>query len=126
MLYVEVLDPKAARHKKTVVKTAQWLMKRFKKGGFYLEIALVGDATMKKNVYSYQAKKGFPYPGIKQKPLGEIYLNPSYIKREGEKVEFMVIHGFLHLLGYDHVRKSDTMKMERLEEKLLSELGLVR
>jgi rRNA maturation RNase YbeY len=126
MLVVEVLDKKAARHKKTVVKTAQWLMKRFKKGGFYVEIALVGDKTMKKNVYSYQAKKGFPYPGIKQKPLGEIYLNPGYILKEGEKVEFMLIHGFLHLLGYDHVRKSDTITMQRLEEKLLAELGLTR
>jgi rRNA maturation RNase YbeY len=126
MLVVEVLDPKAKPYKKAVVKTAHWLMKRFKKGGFYVEIALVGNKTMKKNVYSYPAKPGFPYPGIKQKPLGEIYLNPMYIVKEGEKVEFMVIHGFLHLLGYDHIKKSDTIVMERLEVKLLAELGLTR
>lgn len=126
MLVVEVLDKKALRYKKTVVKTARWLIRRFKKGGFYVEIVLVGDKTMKKNVYSYRAKAGFPYPGIKTKPLGEIYLNPSYIKREGEKVEFMLIHGFLHLLGYDHIKKSDTITMERLEQKLLAEIGLTR
>lgn len=126
MLNVEVLDKKALRYKKTVVQTARWLMQRFKKGGFYVEIALVGDKTMKKNVYSYPAKPGFPQPGIKGKPLGEIYLNPGYILKEGEKIEFMVIHGFLHLLGYDHIKKSDTIVMERLEAKLLSELGLTR
>ncbi len=101
-------------------------MQRFKKGGFYVEIALVGDKTMKKNVYSYPAKPGFPQPGVKGKPLGEIYINPMYILNEGEKIEFMVIHGFLHLLGYDHIKKSDTIVMERLEAKLLSELGLTR
>lgn len=126
MLNVEVLDKKALRHKKTVVKTARWLMQRFKKGGFYVEIALVGDKTMKKNVYSYPAQPGFPQPGVKGKPLGEIYLNPMYIEREGEKVEFMLIHGFLHLLGYDHVKKDDTIVMERLEKKLLAELGMTR
>jgi len=126
MLVVEVLDPKAERFKKTVVKTARWLIRRFKKGGFYVEIALVGNKTMAKNVYSYPAKKGFPYPGIKAKPLGEIYLNPGYILKEGEKVEFMLIHGFLHLLGYDHVKKNDTITMEHLEAKLLRELGLTR
>lgn len=126
MLNVEVLDKKALRYKKTVVKTARWLIRRFKKGGFYVEIALVGNKTMKKNVYSYPAKPGFPQPGVKGKPLGEIYINPMYVIKENEKVEFMVIHGFLHLLGYDHIKKSDTIVMERLEEKLLKELGLTR
>lgn len=126
MLSVEVLDKKALRYKKIVVKTARWLIRRFKKGGFYVEIALVGDKTMKKNVYSYPAKPGFPQPGVKGKPLGEIYINPMYILKEGEKIEFMLIHGFLHLLGYDHIKKSDTIVMERLEKKLLAELGLTR
>lgn len=126
MLNVEVLDKKATRYKGKVVKTARWLMKRFRKGGFYVEISLVGDKTMKKNVYSYPAQQGFPQPGTKGKPLGEIYLNPIQIKREGEKIEFMLIHGFLHLLGYDHMKKDDTIVMERLETKLLAELGLTR
>ena len=49
MLVVEVLDPKAARHKKSVVKIARWLIKRFQRNNFYLEIILVGNKTMKKN-----------------------------------------------------------------------------
>jgi probable rRNA maturation factor len=35
----------------------------------------------------------------------------------------MVMHGVLHLLGYDHMRERDAMKMEALETKLLARLG---
>jgi probable rRNA maturation factor len=35
----------------------------------------------------------------------------------------MVIHGTLHLIGYDHIKPEDTGKMERLEIKLLESLG---
>jgi probable rRNA maturation factor len=35
----------------------------------------------------------------------------------------MVVHGVLHLLGYDHVRERDAVAMETLEIKLLASLG---
>ena len=40
--------------------------------------------------------------------LGEIYICPSYVKQEREGIDFkeeilrLVIHGILHLTGYDH------------------------
>jgi len=86
----------------------------------YVEVNLVGDAVMKKNVLSYPAPAGFPRPDAEEVYLGEIYLNPGYIKERGEDFDLMLIHGFLHLLGYDHKKKSDTMKMEKTEDKLLS------
>lgn len=86
-----------------------------------LEIFLVGDKMMKKNVLAFPAVKGFPRPDLKgKKPLGEIYLNPDYIKTRGEDLYFMLIHGVLHLLGYDHKQKSDRMHMERKEYELYS------
>ena len=36
----------------------------------------------------------------------------------------MVIHGVLHLLGYDHIDSKDTEKMEALEIKILHKLGI--
>ena len=36
----------------------------------------------------------------------------------------MVIHGVLHLLGYDHIDSEDTEKMEALEKKILDKLGI--
>jgi rRNA maturation RNase YbeY len=123
MLSVEIFEKKFRRDKTTVVRTAKWLMRRFRKGGFYLEISLVGNKLMPKNVLAFPTVKGFPIPGIRQRPLGEIYLNPSVIRAQEWTLEFMTIHGFLHLLGYDHKKKSDRMKMERLEQKLLAELA---
>lgn len=35
----------------------------------------------------------------------------------------MVVHGLLHLLGYDHTRESDAEQMEALELEILSGLG---
>jgi probable rRNA maturation factor len=35
----------------------------------------------------------------------------------------MVVHGVLHLLGYDHLNDSDAQKMERLERKILRDLA---
>jgi probable rRNA maturation factor len=34
------------------------------------------------------------------------------------------VHGVLHLLGYDHRREVDAIKMERLETSILAKLGV--
>ncbi|PCI65373.1 MAG: rRNA maturation RNase YbeY [Gammaproteobacteria bacterium] len=36
----------------------------------------------------------------------------------------MVVHGVLHLVGYDHVDDSDAKEMESLEVEILSQLGI--
>jgi probable rRNA maturation factor len=36
----------------------------------------------------------------------------------------LVVHGTLHLLGYDHERQADALRMERLEVAVLRRLGL--
>ena len=114
---VEVLDKQFSALKKSVLKQAQWLVGKEE----YVEIYLVGDDFMYKNVLSFPHPQGFPRPDIKQQVLGEIYLNPSYIKEHGEDLVFMLVHGFLHLLGYDHIKKSDRIVMERKEKKLLAD-----
>ena len=84
-----------------------------------VEIFLIGDAFMTKNVLSFEAPKDFPHPESKKfKPLGEIYLNPKYIRENNEDLAHMLVHGLLHLMGYDHKSKSDRMKMEAEEQRL--------
>ena len=34
----------------------------------------------------------------------------------------MVIHGTLHLLGYDHIQEEDAVEMEALERKVMASL----
>lgn len=39
---------------------------------------------------------------------------------------YLVVHGILHLLGYDHKNSGDKEEMRRKEERVLSELNLLR
>lgn len=89
----------------------------------YLEVYLVGSRFMKKNVLSYPAPKEMLRPDIKGRALGEIYLNPTYIKKNKENLLRMLVHGFLHLLGYNHKKKSDRIRMEKKEAITLSKLA---
>ena len=39
---------------------------------------------------------------------------------------FLAIHGFLHLLGYDHMTEADEKEMFTLQKEILNEYGLTR
>ncbi len=87
----------------------------------HAEAYIVGNAFMEKNVLAYPAPKGFPRPDLSGvRDLGELYINPQYIATHGEDFAFMAVHAFLHLLGYDHHGKHDTVKMEAKEQEILA------
>ncbi len=76
----------------------------------------------------------FPYEDnnrIADMLLGDIIICAPVIRREALEQKksleshwaHMVIHGTLHLLGYDHIKPEDAMKMESLEIRLLASLG---
>jgi rRNA maturation RNase YbeY len=101
---------------------AEKLFKLTNQKNSYLEIYIVGKSFMNNNVLALPVPKDFPRPDIKGKFLGEIYLNPEYIEHEGEDIFFMALHGFLHLLGYDHKKKSDRIIMESKEKELFPKI----
>lgn len=117
---------------KIIVKAALAFLK---KKGVYLEIFLVSKEVMRTlnklyrqknkptNILSFPVYSFFPSAYSNFQFLGEIYISPFYILEQGEDLKKIVIHGLLHLLGYTHQQKSDTMKMEALEEKLLHALN---
>lgn len=41
----------------------------------------------------------------------------------GDRFAHMIIHGFLHLVGFDHINESDAVKMEQVESRALVGLG---
>ncbi|MFU2157659.1 rRNA maturation RNase YbeY [Caldisericum sp. AR60] len=61
---------------------------------------------------------------------GEILISPEVAQNEAKKLGnnfndyfiFLIIHGVLHLLGYDHEKDEERIVMEQLEEKLLKEI----
>ena len=64
--------------------------------------------------------------------LGDIAICADVVKQEARDQDkkltdhyaHMTIHSILHLLGYDHIEKRDSEKMEALEIDLLSQLNI--
>lgn len=54
--------------------------------------------------------------------MGDIVLCAQLIPTK-EKWAHLIVHGLLHLMGYDHETDKDADKMESLEIKLLHQLG---
>ncbi|MBN9305085.1 MAG: rRNA maturation RNase YbeY [Devosia sp.] len=81
------------------------------------------------NVLSFPQIEPFaPVSGL----LGDIILARETLEREaaeqGVSVEdhftHLVVHGFLHLLGYDHMDDDEALAMEGLETQILASLGV--
>jgi probable rRNA maturation factor len=75
-----------------------------------------------------------PEPGPEDDPesLGDIAIAFDTCAREAEAaakpmhehVSHLVVHGVLHLLGFDHIDEADAARMEALEVRILATLGL--
>jgi probable rRNA maturation factor len=91
------------------------------------EMALVNKKSRGKEgpttVLSFEEPEEIPRIQGEPYRLGEIYLAPRTIKRKEMDSVRVAIHGLLHLLGYTHKRRSDTMEMERVEDKIWQTLS---
>lgn len=72
------------------------------------------------DVLSFEEPKEFISPKSKNRNIGEIYINTRY---KIQDTKYLLIHGLLHLLGYDHQKKNDIIEMELAEQKLLKILS---
>ena len=119
---------------KKLDRLANKILKLLKIRNAELDVFLLPDseiATLKKrfikkktepNVLAFSEPIAFPHPETKKKYLGEIYLNRDILKKTPGRAPALLLHGVLHLLGYDHEKETDAVKMERLEAKLLAKL----
>jgi len=49
-----------------------------------------------------------------------------YGHSEKRELSFLVVHGLLHLLGYDHMKPEDEKKMFALQDEILESVGITR
>lgn len=64
--------------------------------------------------------------------LGDIVIARETVEREAAELEktfdehltHLLVHGFLHLFGYDHMTTEEAEEMEGLETRILASLGL--
>jgi probable rRNA maturation factor len=83
------------------------------------------------NVLSFAAA-AVPRPDARvRQPLGELVICPRVLRAEARVQDkalrahwaHLVVHGALHLAGYDHQRAADARRMERREIAVLRRLG---
>lgn len=76
----------------------------------------------------------FPFeapPGLELPLLGDLVICRQVVEREAAEQDkplmahwaHMVVHGSLHLLGYDHIEDDEAEEMEALERDIMQELG---
>ena len=82
------------------------------------------------NVLSFPAED-FPVPEGEARPIGDMVLAAGVVAREAaeqgktlpQHVSHLIIHGFLHLIGYDHQSDREAKAMEELEAAIMKGLG---
>lgn len=112
-----------------------------------LSISLVDDRSIRKinaeyrgqdeatNVLSFPTFDGEFFDVLGVLPLvemGDIFISFSTMEREAaeqdktlrDHFDHMLVHSFLHLMGYDHLDKNARSRMEGLEISILSDMGI--
>jgi len=80
--------------------------------------------------FPFEMPPGMPEP-LPETVLGDVVICAAVVAREAEEHHkaleahwaHMVVHGTLHLLGYDHLSDDEAQEMESLEVAVLGELG---
>ena len=108
----------------------------------FISLRLVNSKQMKELNYNFRKKNEFTnvlaFPSqLEDKKeinslLGDIALCVEVSQKEAETQEkkledhlaHLFIHGTLHLMGFDHKKKSERNKMENIERRVLIKLGI--
>ena len=131
--------------KSFIKKVAEEVIKGEDKEGADLSIAIVESEEIKKVNNSYRGKNevtnvlsfsesdvSSDYPEIRNNHLGEVLVCLERVKKDAREQEIdqekelakVLIHGILHLLGYDHERsEEEAKKMEDKQNYYLSNIN---
>ena len=108
-------------------------------------LVFISDAKMRKLNRKYRHKDkttnvlafaATPHPPLspgertsegRVRDLGDIFISLPEAKREAKKygwtlkyeIARLALHGFLHLLGYDHIEDTEARRMEKIESSIL-------
>lgn len=138
------IDVQVADVDAVAVRTdAEWLLQRLDLGGAELSLVLCDDAFIRPlnrdyrgkdaptDVLSFAMQEGEDL--LADDPvLGDLVISVETARRQageqghdlGAELRVLLVHGLLHLLGYDHeVDEAEAAEMRAAEAKLLGEMG---
>lgn len=69
-----------------------------------------------------------------QEVLGDVIISIEQVQKQAEEyghsfereLAYMAVHGFYHLMGYDHMEENEKKEMRKKEENILSKLDIKR
>ena len=84
------------------------------------------------NVLSFPFDDMAGLPEEETRLLGDLVICAPVVRKEAKKQDkrpkdhwaHMVVHGTLHLLGYDHIEEAEASEMEALEARILEQFGI--
>jgi len=133
--------PNIETQTKKILKNSIQLKKKLKIKNTEISILLTDTDDMKKINTKFRNKKSdtdvlsFPsqHPSFFKKKiklnkiyLGDLALSFGYIQKQKTNFEDyykkILVHGFLHLIGYDHDNKKNYLLMEKAHKKILNTL----
>lgn len=140
-ILIQQHHPRWRGYAATARKAAFVALSSQKKTSVGLTILLTDDKEIRDLNHQYRGKDKptnvLSFPDGEADETGRIHLGDLALayetmaaeaKGQGKSLRahlsHLVIHGVLHLLGYDHERARDAARMETLEIKLLSGLGI--
>lgn len=140
---IDILNKTKTNIQTALVRRAgELVLKKYKKSQADVSIVFIGDSLMRKmnrawrkkdkvtDVLSFRSEDSI---GPSDNSLGEIFIDYAQIKRQALKMKhsikyelvFIVVHGFLHLLGYDDKTESESKKMLKLGEDIIAKYKLI-
>ncbi len=104
-----------------------------KKKKIELSILLTDNKNMKKLNSKFRGKKKptdvLSFPLDKKNYIGDIAISFEFVNKKSHLSSFnyeldrLWIHGYLHLIGYDHKKNKDYLKMIKRENQLINKLN---
>ena len=137
----KIKNPKKYFRKK--LKKILKIVKFFRKKNITFSILLTNSLNMKKlnkkfrncnkstDVLSFpfHSSNDFKLIGQKKFYIGDIAISYEIINSRSKKNNFLLefdkvwVHGLLHLIGYNHIKKKDYFTMNRIEKRILNSIN---
>ncbi len=140
-LSVQLATPRAGVPRKpAIARWARAALRGLRRKRVALGVRIVGrrESTRLNGVYRGKRRPtnvlSFPFeapPGTRSELLGDLVICADVVQREARARRclaqahwaHMVVHGIMHLRGYDHANVRDAAVMERRETRILRTLG---
>jgi probable rRNA maturation factor len=145
MIYYRSEVRSAEIHARRLKATAQKLLNAANEEHSSLSVTLVNDETIRNLNHEHRGKDtstdvlSFPLldadterPLDVERMLGDVVISVDTAKRQAagydaslqDEIHRLLIHGVLHVLGHDHEKVGDRMRMEAEERRLAEAIGM--